>query len=52
MIVFLPLLICIIGALVFALSNNANIKVLARDMFWTGLLVTLLNTAHMVTLPH
>jgi hypothetical protein len=42
MIAYVPFLICIIGALVYAISNNGKAQALGKDMFWTGLLVTLL----------
>lgn len=38
---YLPVLVCIIGALVFALSKNTDVKALGKDAFWCGLLVAL-----------
>ena len=40
--IYLPLLICIIGLVVYAISVNPKAQTLARDMFWVGLLVFLL----------
>jgi len=42
MIAYVAVIVCIAGALIYAISNNAKATTLARDMFWTGLLVTLL----------
>jgi hypothetical protein len=36
-----PLLVAIIGALVFAISKNGDVKELSKHAFWCGLLVTL-----------
>jgi len=44
MIIYLPLLICIIGALVYALSVNPKIAELGRLSFWVGLLAFLLGS--------
>lgn len=40
-IAYLPLLVFIIGVLVYALSANAKVAEIGRTMMWTGLLVTL-----------
>lgn len=45
MLIALPLLICIVGALVYAVSQNPKAQTLARDCFWVGLLVFLLKFA-------
>jgi Na+/phosphate symporter len=42
MTIFLPLLICLIGALVYALSSNAKVAELGRIAFFAGLLAFLL----------
>lgn len=42
MIIFLPLLICLIGAMMYALSNNPKVAEIGRCMFWVGLLAFLL----------
>lgn len=54
MIVYLSLLVCIVGALIFAISANAKASALGKDMFWTGLLAFLLTvgSGHIITLPH
>lgn len=41
LIVVIPLLVAIIGALVYGLASNPKAAELGRCMFWTGLLVTL-----------
>lgn len=43
MIAYLPLLVCVIGLVVYALSNNAKVAELGRISFAFGLLVFLLN---------
>jgi hypothetical protein len=43
LIVVIPLLICIAGALVYAFASNPKLAEIGKIMFWTGLLVTLLN---------
>jgi len=40
--IFLPLLISIIGVLMYALSDNAKVTSIGKDMFWVGLLAFLL----------
>jgi len=50
MIVLLPVLICIIGVLLFALSKNPDIKELCRIMFFCGLLATLLRVDTLIKL--
>jgi len=42
MIIFLPLLVCIIGVLMYALSTNGKVQALGKDMFWVGLFAFLL----------
>ena len=47
MFIYLPFLVCIIGVLLyFAVKNNGELKEVGRIMFWTGLLVTLLEAAN------
>lgn len=43
MIVYIPVLVCLIGLLAFALSKNGDVRALALHMFWVGLLATLLH---------
>lgn len=43
MIILLPLLICIIGLVVYALAANPKVAELGRLSFWVGLLVFLLH---------
>ena len=51
MIIYLPLLVCIIGVLMYAMSNNAKVSQIGRDMFWVGLLAFLLGFAgHALTI--
>jgi Na+/phosphate symporter len=44
-IAYLPLLIALIGVLMYALSANPKVVEIGRIMFWTGLLVTLFSVA-------
>jgi len=47
--IFVPLLVCIIGALVYALAANGKLARLGEIAYGNGLLVTLLEVAqHMV----
>lgn len=39
--IFVPLLVCIVGALLFALSSSATLREIGRAMLWCGLLVSL-----------
>lgn len=48
MIVFLPMLVCIVGLLIYALAVNGKVVSIGKDMFWVGLLVTLLRMGEMV----
>lgn len=50
MIIYLPLLIAIVGTLMYALCVNAKLAEIGRIMLWTGLLAFLLETPHLVTL--
>jgi hypothetical protein len=40
-IAIIPLLVCIIGLLIYVLSSNVKVTKIGEHMFWTGLLVTL-----------
>lgn len=54
MIIYLPLLVCLVGLVVYLVpgQNNAKIAEVAKHCFWVGLLVTLLQYApHFVALP-
>lgn len=42
MIIYLPLLVSIVGVLMYALSANPKVSQIGRDMFWVGLLAFLL----------
>ncbi len=44
-IAYWPLLICIIGLLMYALASNAKVVEIGRTMMWTGMLVTLMTVA-------
>jgi len=39
--IYLPLAVCIIGAFIFAITDNPKVSALAQDSFWCGLLITL-----------
>jgi hypothetical protein len=41
MIIVLPLLVSLIGLVVYALSNKPKVEAIALHMFWVGLLVFL-----------
>lgn len=50
MIVLLPLLVALIGLLMYALSANPKLVEIGRIMFWTGLLAFLISSREMLTL--
>lgn len=43
-VILIPLLVCIVGLLMYALSANVKLQEIGRLMFACGLLVTLLVT--------
>jgi hypothetical protein len=43
--IWLSLLICIAGLVIYAVSNNSKAQAIALDCFWVGLLVFLLRFA-------
>ena len=45
MTIYLPLLICFLGLFIYLLTDKPKPSSIAKDMFWTGLLVTLLQVA-------
>ena len=50
MIIYLPLLVAIIGVLIYVLATtNAKVAEVGRIMFWTGLLAFLMAARYMVT---
>lgn len=46
MIIILPLLVCIIGLVIYALTTNTKVGEIGRTMMWTGMLVSLFVAAH------
>jgi hypothetical protein len=42
MVIFLPLLISLVGVLMYALCADAKLQAIGKDMFWVGLLAFLL----------
>lgn len=42
MIILLPLLISLVGLIMYALSSNAKVTTIGLHMFWVGLLAFLL----------
>ena len=53
MIIYFPLLVALIGVLMYALCVNGKLSEIGRIMFWTGLLAFLLTLpGHAVTLLH
>lgn len=49
MIIYLPLLVCIIGLIVYSISANPKAQAIGLDMFWVGLFVTLLSARSLVS---
>jgi len=45
MIIYLSLLVCVIGALMYALSANPKLVEIGRLSFWVGLLAFLLRVS-------
>jgi len=43
MLIYLPLLVCVVGLVVYALATNPKVQEMGRIAFAFGLLVTLLN---------
>lgn len=50
MIIYLPLLVAIIGVLMYALCVNPKLAEIGRIMCWTGLLAFLLTSAHLINI--
>ena len=50
MIILLPLLICIVGAFMYALATNPKLSEMGRLMFWVGLLASLLRSEAFISL--
>ena len=49
MIILLPLLICVVGLMMYALAANPKLVEVGRMMFWVGLLAFLLSgPSHLV----
>lgn len=48
---WIALLVCIAGLVIYAISNNGKAQTIARDAFWVGLLVVLLELCGWVRLP-
>ncbi len=48
--ILVPLLVCLVGLLTYALATGAKVAELGRLAFACGLLVTLLNSNHLVKL--
>jgi len=42
MVIFLPVLVSLIGVLMYALCTDAKLQAIGKDMFWVGLLAFLL----------
>lgn len=42
---FIPIIVSIIGLLIFGISENAKMQSIGNVMFWTGLLVFLFQCA-------
>lgn len=50
MIILMPLLIALIGVLMYALAGNPKLQEIGRIMFFCGLLVTLFHSGGVVSL--
>jgi hypothetical protein len=48
MIILLPVLVCLIGLLMYALATNPKVNALGLNMFWVGLFVSLLQSSQFV----
>lgn len=42
MVIVVPLLVCLIGMVLYVLPVDGKVQALGKDMFWVGLLVFLL----------
>jgi Na+/phosphate symporter len=49
MIIYLPLFVALVGVLIYAFAVNPKLSEVGRIMFAFGLLVTLRNIPHMVS---
>jgi Na+/phosphate symporter len=51
--IYLPLLVCVIGLIMYFICSNPKLIEVGRIMFWTGLLAFLLGggPSHIATLP-
>jgi hypothetical protein len=43
---WIALFVCIAGLVIYAISNNGKAQALAKDAFWVGLLVVLLELSN------
>lgn len=43
LLIFVPLLVAIVGLLIFALSDKPKTQRIGEHLFWTGTLVTLMS---------
>lgn len=48
---FIPLIVAVVGILMYVLASHAKIQELGRLMFWVGLLAFLLG-GHYMTMAH
>lgn len=51
-IAFIPLLVCILGIFLYAVTTNPTLKEVSRAMIWTGMLAFLLATGAKQTTLH
>jgi hypothetical protein len=52
MIIYLPLLVALIGVLMYALCTNPKLIEIGRIMFWTGLLAFLIGSPAALNVIH
>lgn len=43
---YLPIVVCIVGLVIYLVSNHPKANAIALHMFWVGLAVFLLNFGH------
>ena len=49
MVVLLPIIICVVGLIMYMIATNPKVAEVGRMMFWTGLLATMLSSPALQT---
>lgn len=52
MIALLPVIICVVGLIMYMISGNPKLVEVGRMMFWVGLLVTLMSSGAIMGALH